>query len=307
MTSFVEIQCIALLVAVSCGLSGVFFVLRHQGMLIDSISHSILLGIVLAFFVVKELHSPWLFVGATAMGVGTVWLTGQLKKSCFLNEDAAIGLVYPCLFSVAVLLITLYADSLHLDTDAVLLGELAFAPFDRLVVGGQDIGAKSLYTSGFVCLMNVAFLLLCYKELQISTFDPMLTNTLGLSTKTIEIALTTLVSLTAVSAFESVGSVLVLALMVGPSLSASLLTHRLPSLLCFSGIFAVVSTLLGVQIAFRFDVSIGGSMAVMVGVLFFCVFLLAPQTGFVSHIFEYRKRKKQLLQRLEERELDKKM
>ncbi|MBX5446585.1 metal ABC transporter permease, partial [Sphaerobacter sp.] len=124
----IEIQLIAVVVAAACALPGTFLVLRRMALMSDAISHAILIGIVLAFFITEDLASPLLIVGATLTGVVTVSLVELLNRTGRVREDAAIGLVFPVLFSAAVLLIARYAGNVHLDTDAVLLGELAFAP-----------------------------------------------------------------------------------------------------------------------------------------------------------------------------------
>ncbi len=208
----IEIQIIAVIVAVACALPGTFLVLRKMSMMSDSITHTILLGIVLTFFVTHDLSSPLLIMGAALMGVVTVWLTELLSRTRLLAEDAAIGVVFPLLFSIAIILITRYAGSVHLDTDSVLLGELAFAPFDRMVIGGVDMGAKAIYTTGVLLLINLAAIIIFFKELKIATFDPMLAAVLGFSPALVHYGLMTLVSLTTVGAFQAVGSVLVVAL-----------------------------------------------------------------------------------------------
>ncbi|MBI2485429.1 MAG: metal ABC transporter permease, partial [Deltaproteobacteria bacterium] len=133
-----EIQLIAAVVAVACALPGSFLILRRMAMMSDAISHAILLGIVLAFFVVHDLSSPLLIISAALTGLITVSLVEILNRTGLVREDAAIGLVFPVLFSIGVILISRYAGDVHLDTDAVLLGELAFAPFDRLIIWGHD-------------------------------------------------------------------------------------------------------------------------------------------------------------------------
>jgi manganese/zinc/iron transport system permease protein len=134
----------------------------------DAISHSILLGIVLAFFVVEEITSPFLIVAAAGTGVLTVALVELLLRTRLVKEDAAIALVFPALFSVAVILISRYAGSVHLDLDAVLLGEIAFAPFRRLVVGGMDLGPESLWLMGGILALNLFAVVVFYKELKLS-------------------------------------------------------------------------------------------------------------------------------------------
>lgn len=286
-----EIQLIAVIVAVACALPGVFLVLKKMSMMSDSITHTILLGIVLAFFITHDLSSPFLILGATLMGIATVWLTETLSRTKLLAEDAAIGIVFPLLFSIAIILITRYAGSVHLDTDSVLLGELAFAPFDRMMVGGVDIGAKAIYTTGTLLLINLIAVTVFFKELKISAFDPMLSAVLGFTPVLIHYGLMTLVSLTTVGAFQAVGSILVVAFMIGPPITAYLLTDNLKWMLILSGLIGAVNAILGYQVAAILDVSIAGSMAVMTGFIFLLVFVFAPHRGFVSTLKRRRRQK----------------
>lgn len=285
-----EIQLIAVIVAVACSLPGVFLVLRKMSMMSDSITHTILLGIVLAFFMTHDLSSPFLILGAALMGVITVWLTETLSRTRLLAEDSAIGIVFPLLFSIAIILITRYAGTVHLDTDSVLLGELAFAPFDRMVISGIDIGAKAIYTTGILLLINVVTIIVFFKELEISAFDPILSALLGFSPALIHYGLMTCVSLTTVGAFQAVGSILVVAFMIGPPITAYLLTDSLKYMLLLSALIGAVNAILGYQAAAFWDVSIAGSMAVMTGLIFLLVFVFAPHRGFVSTL----RRRKQL-------------
>lgn len=291
MSPQIEIQIIAVIVAVACALPGTFLVLRKMSMMSDSITHTILLGIVLAFFITHDLSSPLLIAGAAVMGVVTVWLTELLSRTRLLAEDAAIGVVFPLLFSIAIILITRYAGSVHLDTDSVLLGELAFAPFDRMVLGGVDIGAKAIYTTGALLLINLAAIIIFFKELKVATFDPMLAAVLGFSPALVHYGLMTLVSLTAVGAFQAVGSVLVVAFMIGPPVTAYLLTDDLKGMLVISGAVGAVNGILGYQAAALLDVSIAGSMAVVTGLVFSAVFITAPRRGLVSSLVRRRKQK----------------
>lgn len=288
-----EIQLIAVIVAVACALPGVFLVLRKMSMMSDSITHTILLGIVLAFFITHDLTSPWLIIGAALIGVVTVWLTETLGRTGLLAEDAAIGIVFPLLFSIAIILITRYAGSVHLDTDSVLLGELAFAPFDRMVVAGVDIGAKAIYTTGTLLLINLAAIIIFFKELKVATFDPMLAAVLGFAPVLVHYGLMTLVSLTTVGAFQAVGSILVVAFMIGPPVTAYLLTDDLKRMLILSGLIGAVNGILGYQAAALLDVSIAGCMAVMTGIVFLLVLIFAPHRGLIGAL---RRRRTQKIQ-----------
>lgn len=286
-----EIQIIAVIVAAACSLPGVFLVLRNLSMMSDSITHTILLGIVMAFFVTRDLSSPLLILGAALMGVATVWLTELLNKTRLVSEDSAIGIVFPLLFSIAVILIARHAGSIHLDTDSVLLGELAFAPFERMVVAGVDLGAKAIYTSGALLLINLGVIVLLFKELKVVTFDPMLAAVLGFSPVLVHYGLMTLVSLTAVGTFEAVGSVLVVSFLIGPPVTAYLLTDNLRHMLLLSAGTGVLSALTGYPLASALDVSIAGAMAGMVGLIFLLTFLFAPKRGWIGILLRKRNRR----------------
>ncbi len=277
-----EIQAIAAVTAVGCSLVGVFLVLRRMAMMSDAISHAILLGIVLAFFAVGDVTSPLLVLAATATGLLTVGLVEVLHRTRLVREDTAIGLVFPALFSLGIILISRYAGAVHLDTDAVLLGELAFAPFERLIVGGMDIGPKHLYMMGGIMLINLLFITVFFKELKLATFDAGLAAALGFSPALIHYGLMGLVSVTVVGAFDAVGLILVVALMVGPPAAAYLLTDRLPRLIGLSCLFGVVVAVGGYWVAHWLDASIAGCMAVVVGIVFGIVFLAAPGRGLVA-------------------------
>ncbi len=290
MSADLEIQLIAIVVAVACSLPGVFLVLRKMAMMSDAITHTILLGIVIVFFITLDLSSPLLIVGAAAMGLITVVLTELLYKTGLVSEDSSIGVVFPLLFSIAIIIISKYAGSAHLDTDAVLLGELAFARYNRLVLFGVDLGAKAFFTMGTILILNITLIIVFFKELKIATFDPALAQVLGFLPVLIHYGLMSMVSITAVGAFESVGSILVIAFMIGPPVTAYLLTDDLKKMIFISAGFASLNAVIGYQMAKLFDVSISGSMAVITGVSFILVFIFAPRRGLITTV---RRREKQ--------------
>lgn len=277
-----DIQLVAAMTAAACALPGVFLVLRRMAMMSDAISHAILPGIVLVFFLTADLNSPLLILGAAATGVLTVALVELIGRTRLVKEDAAIGIVFPALFSVGVVLIARYAGDVHLDTDAVLLGELAFAPFDRLEAFGLDLGPKAFWTMLGAGLFNAAFVGLFYKELKLSTFDAELAAALGFAPGVLHYVLMGLVSVTAVAAFDAVGSILVVALMVGPPAAAYLLTDRLSRMVGLSVGLGIGCALGGYWLAHWLDASIAGSMATVVGLCFLLVFLLAPERGLLA-------------------------
>jgi manganese/zinc/iron transport system permease protein len=287
----VEIQLIAFVVSIACSLMGVFLVLRSMALMSDAISHAILIGIVLAFFLVKSISSPLLIIAAALTGVITVSIVEIIKRTGLVKEDAAIGIVFPVLFSLGVILISRFAGDIHLDTDVVLLGELAFAPFNRLTVWGYDIGPKALYVMLIILVIDILFVAIHYKELKIGTFDPGLAMSLGISIVFLNYAFMTMVSVTVVGAFDAVGSILVVALMIAPPSSAYLICDRLGPTIFLSVGYGAASALGGYWLAHSIDASIAGSMATMSGILFTLTFLLAPDRGLISIMRRRIKRK----------------
>lgn len=298
MSMITEITMIAVVVAVACALPGVFLVLRGVTMVSDAITHTVLLGIVLAFFITQDLNSPLLMIGATLVGVATVWLIETIQRSKLVSNDAAIGIVFPLFFSIAIIMITQYAGDVHLDEDAVLMGELAFAPFRRLDLFGYDLGPQSLWVMLVILMINALFIFFFYKELKLTTFDPAFAAALGFSPLLVHYALMTLVSLTAVGAYDSVGSILIVGFMVGPALSGYLLTHSLKKMIAITVLIAVVNSVSGVRLAFLFDTTIAGMIAVTTGVTALLILIFSPEKGLFKKQLANRRARQQLNQEL---------
>jgi manganese/zinc/iron transport system permease protein len=289
-----EIAIIACLVSVASVLPGIFLLLRGVSLMTDAISHAILLGIVVMFLLVQRLESPLLIIGAALAGIATVIGTELLIESNRLKKDAAIGLVFPLFFSIGVILISKYARNVHLDTDMILLGEIAFAPFNRLTLFGVDVGPYAFWLLGGVLGLNVFFIIVLYKELVLSTFDSQLAHLFGFSPTFIYYILMSLTSVTAVSAFDVVGSIVVVALMISPPATAYLLTHNLKTMIWLSIGCSIASALMGYALAYVADVSIAGSIATMSGIIFLIALFCSPQKGIVSHWLQKHKRKNKL-------------
>ena len=294
-TPQIEIQLIAVVVAIACAIPGVFLVLRKMALISDAISHSILPGIVLGFLITHDLNSPILILFAAIFGVITVVLVEAIQKTGLVKEDTAIGLVFPVLFSIGVLLIAKNANDVHLDIDAVLLGELAFAPFDRLLIGDQDFGPKSLWVMGTILISTCVLLFMFFKELKVSTFDAGLSSALGFSPILLHYGLMSVSSITVVGAFDAVGAILVVALMIAPAAAAYLLTSNLKKMLFLSILFGIISALGGYWLAHFLDASISGSITTILGVLFLIVYLTAPKKGLISVLIMHKQQKKEVM------------
>lgn len=286
-----EIQLIASLVAIACAIPGTFLVLRKMAMISDAISHSILPGIVVGFFITQDLNSPWLILFAALTGVLTVVLVEKIQQTKLVKEDTAIGLVFPALFSIGVIMIAKFANDVHLDIDAVLLGELAFSPFDRVYYGGVDLGPKSLLVTASILLMTLLLLVAFFKELKLSTFDAGLATSLGFSPAILHYGLMSVASVTTVGAFDAVGAILVVALMIAPAASAYLLTNDLKKMLSLACLFGVFSAISGYWVAHSLDASIAGSITTALGIVFLMVYLFAPSKGLIAVLYREKQQK----------------
>ncbi|WP_282135064.1 metal ABC transporter permease [Seonamhaeicola maritimus] len=286
-----EIQLIASLAAIACAIPGTFLVLRKMAMISDAISHSILPGIVIGFFITHDLNSPLLILLAAATGIITVILVEYIQKTGLVKEDTAIGLVFPALFSIGVILIAKNANDVHLDVDAVLLGELAFAPFDRFIVSDIDLGPKSLWVIGSILIVTIGLLFAFFKELKVSTFDAGLAASLGFSPAIMHYGLMSISSVTTVGAFDAVGAILVVALMIAPAATAYLLTNNLKRMLIYAIGFGVFCAISGYWVAHWLDASIAGSITTMLGIIFLLVYLFAPNKGIIAVLYREKQQR----------------
>lgn len=294
-SSQIEIQLIAIIVGAACALPGVFLVLRKMSLISDAISHSILPGIVLGFFITQDLNAPLNILLAAATGILTVILVEFIQKTGLVKEDTAIGLVFPAMFSVGVILIALNANDVHLDIDAVLVGELAFTPFDRLVVNSVDIGPKALWVMGSILLVSIVLLIVFFKELKISTFDEGLATALGFSPVVLHYGLMSVASVTTVGAFDAVGAILVVALMIAPAATVYLLTDDLKKMLFGAVAVAMSAAVLGYWFAHWLDASIAGAITTVLGFIFLMTYLFAPKRGILSVLYRKKQQRKEVM------------
>jgi manganese/zinc/iron transport system permease protein len=269
------------LVGISCGVVGCFLILRKMAMLADAISHTVLLGIVGAYLISNSLEGIYMLIGAAFVGILTAFFV-QLLDSGGVQSDAAIGVVFTSLFAVGVILLSLFAGKVHLDADHALMGEIAFIPWDILEINGIDLGPKAVWMLGGIFLLNLIIIVLFYKEIKISSFDPDMAVALGIPVLFIHYLLMGMLSLTTVASFDSVGAILVVAMLIVPGATAYLLTDKLSVMLMISALVGVLSAIAGYFIATWFNVSISGSMAVAAGIIFAITFVFSPTHGLLS-------------------------
>ena len=261
---------IGLIVALSSAIIGNYLVLRRMSMLGDAISHSALPGIVIAFLVSGRRDSFALAIGALLAGVVTTLLIEIIHRRTIVKVDAAIGIVFSMLFALGVLLLEL-APHTDLDPDCVLFGQLEYLG----VYAGDDLWSSLLASKQFqlllgVFLLTVGLVLLFYKELLVSSFDPLLAGAQGFRPHLIHYAMMCVLSLIVVSSFEAVGAILVIAMLILPGATAYLLTHRLKPMMVASAGHALLSTLGGVHLAVWLNCPTSACM-VLVGAFLFGV------------------------------------
>jgi manganese/zinc/iron transport system permease protein len=257
------------LVAVSCALLGSFLILRKMSMVGDAISHSVLPGIVIAFLIAGDMQSIWMLVGAGILGVLTTFLIEFFHQKGRLQTDASIGVTFTWLFALGVIMVTYYAGNAHIDQDCILYGEIAYVPIDLMYDSdGNAIGPKAVIILSFVLVIILLFISLFYKELFITTFDASFAKVIGISSSKWHYVLMGLVSLTTVASFESVGAILVVALLIAPAASAYLITTKLKAMLVISSLFGILSSFLGYWLSYLLDGSIAGAMVTVSGVIF---------------------------------------
>jgi manganese/zinc/iron transport system permease protein len=321
---FGDVLVMLLITAVACSIVGSWLVLRRMAMMADAIAHAILFGIVIMFFFVNDPSSPLFLVGAAMAGLLTVAMTEALLGTGLVREDAAIGMTFPLLFALALVIIALAFRDAHVDEHLVLAGGVEITVLQRLVIegwtlpgwlsasvggllqaiapdeavrvtrdgvmtiDGWSLGPRSVWTMGGLLLLNLTFVGLLWKELELATFDAGLAASLGFAPVLLNYGLMGLVSLTAVGSFEAVGSILVIALFVGPTAIAYLLTDDLREMAAGAVLLALLAAWLGFLLGRAWGVNFGGAVATVTGLLFLAALLLAPDQGLLTRAWRRR-------------------
>ena len=281
------------LVATAAGLLGPFLVLRRVALMSDAVSHAVLPGIVLVFLLFGTRAPLPVIAGAAVFAIICVLAIEALRSTGLVKSDAAIALVFPALFSLGVLGVTRYASGVHLDLDSTIYGEIAFAPFSTLSIGGLEI-ARSIVLLGSVVLLNVALVVALWKEYKVTTFDPQFSRTIGISPALLSRLLLVAVAITAVTAFESVGAILVVTMLIVPAATAYLLTDRLWAMVAGAVAIGWVSAISGHAAATELDASIAGAMGLVAAVCFALALVVSPRYGLLARALQRRRRRREL-------------
>jgi manganese/zinc/iron transport system permease protein len=274
------------LTAMACAVPGVFLLLNKQSMLGDAISHAVLPGLAVGFLVSGTRDPLPMFVGAVLAGLFTAVVSGVIERRGRVETGASLGVVFCSLFALGLILIRIAADHVDLDPGCVLYGALELAVIDSAAV------PRIVWQSAAILLLNLTLAAIFFKELQLAAFDPRFAKANGIPSGWIHQGLTIATALTTVVAFESVGSILVIAMLIVPGASAMLLSRSVAGVLFWSLVVALASALIGHLLAISVgpvwlgwltgrrdlgSLSSAGMMAASAGLIFFS--LLA-----VSHL-----------------------
>ena len=292
------------LVTAACGMIGNYLILRRMALVGDAISHSVLPGLAIAFLLMHSLKTVPMFIGALVAGILTTVLIELIHKKSRVKQDSAIGITFSTLFAIGVILISFgQTDAVHLDAECVLYGEIAFVPLDlvqtqlgpgalsvvekipglnsEMFLNGNllTIAPPSVIRMAVVTSITLLLILVFYKELLVTSFDSGLSSSLGINSTVVHYTLMGMLSVIIVSAFEAVGAILVIAMLILPGATASLLVHRLPPMFGITVIHAALSAGGGIHLATWLNCSPAGAMVVAGSVLFALAWMFSPSQG----------------------------
>ena len=275
-------------VAAACALTGSFLVVRRMSLLGDAISHAVLPGIVLAVLAGGRPGGALVFAGAVAAALVAVGITHLLRTRAGLAEDAGAGVAFTTLFATGVVLVTAVASRIDLDPGCVLYGILELVPFDTVPVplpgpGSVEVPRAFLTGAAVLAVLSLA-VVLCWKELQFTAFDPDAARAAGMPVAAVSVGLLVATSLATVASFEAVGAILVVAMLVVPAAAAEVLVRRFHVMVVLAITLGVSGSILGYLAAWRWNTNAAGMIAVVLGMEYLLAALLAPGDGVVARI-----------------------
>lgn len=258
----------AVMVGIICGVIGCFIILRGMSLMGDAISHAVLPGVAISYLLGINF-----LIGAIVTGLVTALGIGFVSQNSRIKNDTAIGILFTSAFALGIILISFLRSSS--DLYHILFGNvLAVRPSD-------------MWMTVIIGLIVLGGIFLFYKELLISSFDPTMAQAYGLSTRWIHYGLMTLLTLVTVASLQTVGIILVVAMLITPAATAYLLTNRLSRMLFLAAGFGTLSAIVGLYFSFTYNLSSGASIVLVATTLFALVFIFSPRHG----LMRQRKRK----------------
>jgi len=251
---------VSMVVGVVCAVLSCYMTLKGWALMGDAVSHAVLPGVVIAYI----LNIPFA-IGAFVFGVSSVIAIGYIKEKTRIREDTVIGLVFTGFFALGLVLISKTPS--NIDLTHILFGNV-------LGISDQDI-IQTLIISA-ITIVTIAIL---RKDLLLFCFDPTHARSIGLNTGMLYYTLLSLLSLTAVAGLQTVGIILVVAMLVTPGATAYLLTDRFDYMMLLAIASGVLSSVLGTYISFYLDAATGGCIVVLQTLFFIAAMIFAPKHG----------------------------
>ncbi|MDX1477588.1 MAG: iron chelate uptake ABC transporter family permease subunit, partial [Saprospiraceae bacterium] len=272
------------LVGIMCGALGAFIVLRNMSLIGDALSHAILPGVVIAFVVMSGYSAMGFFVGAVIAGLisaaGITWIQQTIRT----KNDAAIGIVFTAMFSIGVIGISWISrnEGVHLDLKDFLFGNVLTVSDDDLIL------------TAFITSFVVLSIIVLYRYLFISTFQAVIAETMGFSVKLIHYFLMLLLSFAVVASLQTVGVILVVAMLITPASTALLLSDKLQVVILLSALLGLLSAISGLSMAIIFETTPGPAMAVMATIFYLLAAFFAPKKGLLARSFARRSQQRKV-------------
>jgi manganese/zinc/iron transport system permease protein len=265
----------ALIIAITCAVQGVFLTLRKMSMVGDAISHSVLPGIVIAYLIFGREANFAMLVFSAFFGLLSTILIESFRKKTGIREDAAIGIVFTTLFAVGIILLASFAnDGVEIDQECVLFGELGTVFFFKVYIGEYLIGTKAMWYMIPVSFLVVCFLIVGRNGLRLMSFDEHYGTTLGVKIGNWHYGQMFVLSLTAVMAFESVGAIMVVGMLIVPAVTANIIFRSLRKVIWFSACFASSAVFVGWGVSRFFNLTLSGTIVTVSGIQLLLVIII---------------------------------
>lgn len=262
---------ILILTALVCVFPGIIILEKKLAMTTDAISHSILLGMVVGFFIANTIDSIYLFVGAIIVAFLTIYLINKITYSKKIGHDSATILIYSLFFSLAIILITMFANNIHLDIDSVLLGEVIFTPLSTINIFNIKIPIVIINLL-IILLINLCIFISLKKEFLLYCFDEEFCFLNKFNPKILSLLITFMIGVSSVVCFGVVGSILVTTFFIVPVSVAKLFAKTYNDLIYLSITFSLFNVIIGYLLSILFNVNISGMIAFVSGIMYILFF-----------------------------------
>ena len=255
----------AIVIGVVSGAVGCFIILRSMSLMGDAISHAVLPGVALSFMLGINF-----FIGAIVFGLLASFIITFIKENSVIKGDTAIGITFSSFLALGVILIGLANSST--DLFHILFGNI-------LAVQDSDMWL-TFGVSGLVLL----FVGLFFKELLLTSFDPVLAKTMGINVNFYHYLLMGMLTLVSVTAMQSVGTILIVAMLITPAATAYLFTSSLKSMMLLASTLGALTSVLGLFLGYSFNIAAGSSIVLTSTIIFLVSFFLSPKQTVVKKI-----------------------